>query len=112
MIITTIDGRKVDTTMAIQSWTEETRLSGDIGSARTDRTYYSINTGTPYQSQKLYQSSQRNFYIVTENNYPEAVADSTEPSATFISERQACAWICKNSHALPDCLASLETEPE
>jgi len=104
MILTTIDGRKVDTTMAIQSWAEETRLSGEV--------YYSINTGTPYQSQKLYQSSQRNFYIVTENNYPEAVADSTEPSATFISERQACAWICKNSHALPDCLASLETEPE
>ena len=104
MIITTGDGRKVDTTMAIQSWVEETRLVGDV--------YYSINTGTPYQTQKLYQSSQRNFYLVTENNYPEAVADTTEPSATFISERQACAWICKNSHALPDCLASLETEPE
>ena len=104
MIITTIDGRKVDTTLAMQSWVEETRLVGDV--------YISINTDSPYQTQKLYQSSQRNFYLVTENNYPEAVADSTEPSATFISERQACAWICKNSHALPDCLASLETEPE
>ena len=104
MIITTIDGRKVDTTLAIQSWVEETRMEGDV--------YYSINTGTPYQTQKLYQSSQRNFYLVTENNYPESVADTTEPSATFVSERQACAWICKNSHALPDCLASLETEPE
>ena len=104
MIITTGDGRKVDTTMAIQSWVEETRLVGDV--------YISINTGTPYQTQRLYQSSQRNFYLVTENNYPESVADTTEPSATFISERQACAWICKNSHTLPDCLDSLETEPE
>ena len=104
MIITTIDGRKVDTTMAIQSWVEETRMEGDV--------YISINTNSPYQTQRLYQSSQRNFYIVTENHYPESVADTTEPSATFISERQACAWICKNSHALPDCLASLETEPE
>jgi hypothetical protein len=104
MIITTIDGRKVDTTLAIQSWVEETRMEGEV--------YISINTNSPYQTQKLYQSSQRNFYLVTENNYPEAVADTTEPSATFISERQACAWICKNSHALPDCLASLETEPE
>lgn len=104
MIITTIDGRKVDTTLAIQSWVEETRLVGDV--------YISINTDSPYQTQKLYQSSQRNFYLVTENNYPEAVANTTEPSATFVSERQACAWICKNSHALPDCLASLETEPE
>jgi hypothetical protein len=104
MIITTIDGRKVDTTLAMQSWVEETRLVGDV--------YISINTDSPYQTQKLYQSSQRNFYLVTENNYPEAVANTTEPSATFVSERQACAWICKNSHALPDCLASLETEPE
>jgi hypothetical protein len=105
MIITTIvDGRKVDTTLAMQSWVEETRLVGDV--------YISINTDSPYQTQKLYQSSQRNFYLVTENNYPEAVANTTEPSATFVSERQACAWICKNSHTLPDCLASLETEPE
>ena len=104
MIITTIDGRKVDTTMAMQSWVEETRMQGDV--------YISINTNSPYQTQKLYQSSQRNFYLVTENNYPESVADTTEPSATFISERQACAWICKNSHTLPDCLALLETEPE
>ena len=104
MIITTIDGRKVDTTLAMQSWVEETRLSGDV--------YISINTNSPYQTQKLYQSSQRNFYLVTENNYPESVADTTEPSATFISERQACVWICKNSHAMPDCLASLETEPD
>jgi hypothetical protein len=103
-IITTVDGRKVDTTLAMQSWVEETRLVGDV--------YISINTNSPYQTQKLYQSSQRNFYLVTENNYPEAVADTTEPSATFVSERQACAWICKNSHTLPDCLASLETEPE
>ena len=104
MIITTIDGRKVDTTLAIQSWVEETRMQSDV--------YISINTNSPYQTQKLYQSSQRNFYLVTENNYPESVADTTEPSATFISERQACAWICKNSHTLPDCLALLETEPE
>ena len=104
MIITTIDGRKVDTTLSMQSWVEETRMEGDV--------YISINTNSPYQTQKLYQSSQRNFYLVTENNYPEAVADTTEPSATFVSERQACAWICKNSHTLPDCLASLETEPE
>lgn len=104
MIITTIDGRKVDTTLALQSWVEETRMEGDL--------YISINTNSPYQTQKLYQSSQRNFYLVTSNHYPESVADTTEPSATFISERQACAWICKNSHALPDCLASLETEPE
>ena len=103
-IITTGDGRKIDTTLAMQSWVEETRLVGDV--------YISINTNSPYQTQKLYQSSQRNFYLVTENNYPEAVADTTEPSATFVSERQACAWICKNSHTLPDCLASLETEPE
>ena len=104
MIITTIDGRKVDTTLAMQSWVEETRMEGDI--------YISINTNSPYQTQRLYQSSQRNFYLVTENNYPEAVADTTEPSATFVSERQACAWICKNSHALPDCLVSLDTDPE
>jgi len=104
MIITTIDGRKVNTTLAIQSWVEETRMEGDV--------YISINTNSPYQTQKLYQSSQRNFYLITENNYPEAVADTTEPSATFISDRQACAWLCKNSHALPDCLASLDTEPE
>jgi hypothetical protein len=104
MIITTIDGRKVDTTMAMQSWVEETRMEGDV--------YISINTDSPYQTQKLYQSSQRNFYLVTENNYPEAVANTTEPSATFVSERQACAWICKNSHTVPDCLASLDTDPE
>lgn len=104
MIITTIDGRKVDTTWAVQSWTEETRMEGDV--------YISINTDSPYQTQKLYQSSHRNFYLVTENNYPEAVANTTEPSATFVSERQACAWICKNSHTVPDCLASFETEPE
>ena len=104
MIITTIDGRKVDTTLAMQSWVEETRMVGDV--------YISINTNSPYQTQTLYQSSQRNFYLVTSNHYPESVADTTEPSATFVSERQACAWICKNSHALPDCLASLETEPE
>ena len=89
-IITTIDGRKVDTTLALLSWTEETRMEQDV--------YVSINTNSPFQTQKLYQSSQRNFYIVTENNYPESVAASTEPSATFVSERQACAWICKNSH--------------
>jgi hypothetical protein len=104
MIITTIDGRKVDTTLAIQSWVEETRVVGDV--------YISINTNSPYQTQRLYQSSQRNFYIVTQNNYPESVADTTEPSATFISERQACAWICKNSHTLPDCLCAFDTEPE
>jgi hypothetical protein len=104
MIIFMNDGRKVDTTLAMKSWVEETRLEQDV--------YVSINTNSPFQTQKLYQSSQRNFYIVTENNYPESVADTTEPSATFISERQACAWICKNSHTLPDCLASLETEPE
>lgn len=104
MIITTIDGRKVDTTLAMQSWVEETRMEGDV--------YISINTDSPYQTQKLYQSSQRNFYLVTENNYPEAVADTTEPSATFVSERQACAWICKNSHTVPDCLSSLDVEPE
>ena len=103
-IITTVDGRKVDTTLALFSWTEETRMEQDV--------YVSINTGSPFQTQKLYQSSQRNFYIVTENNYPESVAASTEPSATFVSERQACAWICKNSHTLPDCLASLDVEPE
>ena len=104
MIITTIDGRKVDTTLALASWVEETRMEGDV--------YISINTDSPYQTQKLYQSSQRNFYLVTENNYPEAVANTTEPSATFVSERQACAWICKNSHTVPHCLASLDTEPE
>ena len=103
-VITTVDGRKVDTTLALFSWTEETRMEQDV--------YVSINTNSPFQTQKLYQSSQRNFYIVTENNYPASVADTTEPSATFVSERQACVWICKNSHALPDCLASLETEPE
>jgi len=104
MIIIMHDGRKVDTTMAIQSWLEETKLVGDV--------YVSINTNSPYQTQKLYQSSQRNFYLVTENNYPESVSDTTEPSATFVSERQACAWICKNSHAVPDCLAPLDVEPE
>jgi len=103
-IITTIDGRKVDTTMALQSWVEETRLVGDI--------FMSINTNSPYQTQKLYQSSQRNFYLVTENNYPDSVAFSTEPTATFVTERQACAWLCKQLHALPDCLASLDVEPE
>jgi len=104
MIITTIDGRSVDTALAMHSWVEETRLEGDV--------YVSINTNSPYQTQKLYQSSQRNFYLVTENNYPESVADTTEPSATFVSERQACSWICKNSHTVPDCLSSLDVEPE
>jgi len=100
-ICSTYDGRTIDTTLAIQTWIEETRFENDVS--------VSVNTGSPFQTQRLYQSSQRNFYIVTENNYPESVADTT---AAFVTERQACAWICENSHTIPDCLSSLDTGAE
>jgi hypothetical protein len=85
----------------MQTWGEETRLVGDV--------YVSINTNSPYQTQRLYQSSQRNFYVVTISNYPESVADTT---AAFVTERQACAWICENSHTIPDSLLCYDTGAE
>lgn len=64
-------------------------------------------TGSQREHETLYKSSKGRWYIESYSDWQGSV-----PSARYISETEACAWLLKNDHKLPKDLLALQEEVE
>lgn len=91
------DGRIVDTEKAAESWHEETDWDGHNYVGRASRIQQDFG------GQTLYQSSQGNFYLITQWN-------GCLPDARFLDDKEAAKWLYLNDRSLHEKLERLETE--
>lgn len=85
------DGTIVDTDKAQQSWDEDTRWDG--------RNHISKATGSQWEHQTLYKSKKGRYYIVHESQW-----QGSTPSAEFVSDGDAAAWLLAQGADLPSDL--------
>ena len=87
----------VDTDKAQQSWEEETDWNGNNHISRA--------TGDQWLHETLYKSSKGRYYIVHESQWQGSL-----PSARFVSDKEAAAWLSLNEHELPADLEEHESK--
>ena len=89
-----IDGRIFRTENSVQSWREETQWDG--------RNQISVNTGSQWQHERLYQSRKGTYWVVYSSQWQGSV-----DSASIVSDAEAAAWLLLNSHDIPLDLESV-----
>lgn len=95
-----IDGTVVDTDKASESWDEDTRWNGN--------NHISVATGSQWNHETLYRSRKGRYYVVHDSQW-----QGSTPSAEFISDTEAAAWILANGGELPaDLIAAGEEVSE
>ena len=91
------DGTILDTSVAKQTWEEDTRHDGC--------NHISVNTNSQWHHETLYLSKKDRFYIVSSSNY-RGVLDTAE----YVEDGTAATWLLVNSHELPASLAEYAAE--
>lgn len=85
------DGTVVDTYNAKQKWEEATFWDG--------RNHISKATRDQWTHQTLYRSRKGRFYLEHDSQW-----QGSSPSAEWISNRSAIAWLAANDHDIPEDL--------
>ena len=91
------DGFIVDTDRAQSTWAEETNWNGNNHISRA--------TGSQWDHERLYRSSKGRYYIESWSQW-----QGSTPSARFVSDEEAAAWLLKMEHDLPDELKEFEAQ--
>lgn len=93
------DGTVANTEKATEYWNEDTRWDGS--------NHISVATGRQWDHERLYLSSKGRFYL-------EHWSDSqgSTPSAEWVSNRTAVAWLLANDHLIPEVLKEAAGEVE
>lgn len=86
-----IDTTIVDTEKASANWGEETDWDGSNQISRP--------TGGQWEHERLYRSSKGRYYIVHYSQW-----EGSQPSASWVTEEEATAWLMLNDHAAPEDL--------
>lgn len=93
------DGTIVNSDKAVQQWEEATDWNGLNRISRA--------TGTRWDHQRLYLSSKGRFWLLGTSQW-----QGSAPSARYVDNAEAAAWLLENDHALPPMLESFENEIE
>jgi hypothetical protein len=93
------DGTIVNTEKAKKSWTESTRFDG--------RNQISVNTGSQWNSETLYESRKGRFYVEHESAW-----QGSTSHAEWVSEYEAVRWLLLNKEEVPERLLHLVDEVE
>ena len=92
-------GSIVDTDKAAESWEERTDWDG--------HNHISRNTRSQWEHETLYRSRKGRYYIVHDSQW-----QGSMPSAEWVSNKQAAAWLLLNDRPLPEDLAEVAAEIE
>lgn len=90
-----MDGTVVDTEKARARYHEDTRWDG--------QNHISVNTGSQWEHETLYKSGKGRFYLVRWSQW-----QGSTPSAEFVSDQEAAAWLELNEKEVPECLRGIE----
>ena len=91
------DGKLVDTDKTVQSWDEQTYWDGN--------NRRSVATGSQWVHERLHKSRKGRYYIERWSQ-----CQGSTPSAEWVTEREATAWLLLNGHDLPEDLKRFEAE--
>src|SRR6266446_6961294 len=92
-----IDDTFVDTKLATERYDESKHWNGN--------NMISDATGSQWEHETLYRSKRSRYYIVHTSQW-----QGSEPSAQFVEDRDAAAWLMRNNSELPANLAKYEDE--
>lgn len=87
------DGTVVDTKNAKAWYEEDTRWDGNNN--------ISVATGSQWEHQTLYKSAKGRWYIVSESQW-----QGSQPSAEYVGDADAVAWLLANNKQVPRSLQS------
>jgi hypothetical protein len=90
-----IDGVRVDTSKAKDTWSEDTRWNGN--------NHISVNTGSQWIHETLHLSAKGRYYVETVSAWQGSL-----PSAEFITPEEAARWLLANGEELPEDLVQYE----
>ena len=93
------DGTIVNTEKARKSWTEDTRFDG--------RNQISVNTGSQWDHEELFESRMGRFYVVRWSQWQGSTAH-----AEWVSDHEAVRWLLLNKEEVPERLLHLVDEVE
>ena len=83
------DGTVIDTANASRHWKEETRWDGN--------NHISVATGSQWNHEDLYRSRRGRYYIERTSQW-----QGSTPSAEWVGNRTAAAWLLANEHEIPE----------
>jgi len=93
------DGTVVNTDKAQQSWNEDTQWNGN--------NHISVATGSQWEHQRLHRSAKGRYYVESWSQW-----QGSTPSAEYVSDIDAAAWLLANDHELPADLEKAAAQVE